>query len=416
MFTQPDIAYLLQWLGCARKNGLTISYLGGWNESDNGSHAGWYGKLRTALNEAGYRGVQIVAADTFAPRSRNPWPYPSVGAVSILGNHDVCGYPTGSLGPRTACALTRAARRSGKRLWASELGAMDAGAQAGCKVPCAPAMDRATVRGYIDVRLTGYLEWPVLDAMPSSGLPFENRGLVTADQPWSGHYSVNAMTWAIAQFTQFVSPPLGSRDLWRYVDTASGFPQGNRKNGSYVTLVHSGGTAWSSIIETTSASKAQQADFTISGGASGLAGEPVHVRASNFNFNFGAGPSHWFMPLATITPVHRKFTIKLKPVAARARRDRGRRVHRYLAAGPVPGPVHHAVAAGRTRSADVVRYVVGRIIWPGQLRPHAAGHRKAAASGLRGALLPLPAFRAPAGAPDGYQASSEGATCRSRPQ
>lgn len=311
VFTQPDIAYLLQWLGCARKNGLTVSYLGGWNESDNGSHAGWYGKLRTALNGAGYRGVQIVAADTFAPRSGNPWPYPSVGAVSILGNHDVCGYPTGSLGPRTACALTRAARRSGKRLWASELGAMDAGAQAGCKAPCAPAMDRATVRGYIDARLTGYLEWPVLDAMPFSGLPFENRGLVTADQPWSGHYSVNAMTWAIAQFTQFVSPPSGSRDLWRYVDTASGYLQGNRKNGSYVTLVHSGGTAWSSIIETTSASKAQQADFTISGGASGPAGEPVHVRASNFNF--GAGPSHWFMPLATISPVHRKFTIKLKP-------------------------------------------------------------------------------------------------------
>ena len=31
-------SYLLGWLGCARRRGLTISYLGGWNESDNGTH------------------------------------------------------------------------------------------------------------------------------------------------------------------------------------------------------------------------------------------------------------------------------------------------------------------------------------------------------------------------------------------
>ena len=41
-------------------------------------------------------------------------------------------------------------------------------------------MDRAVVRGFVDARLTGFLEWPVLDAMPP-GLPYENRGLVTAD-------------------------------------------------------------------------------------------------------------------------------------------------------------------------------------------------------------------------------------------
>ncbi len=52
-------------------------------------------------------------------------------------------------------------------------------------------------------------------------------------------------------------------------------------------------------------------------------------------------------------------------VAARARRDRGRRAYRYLAEGPVPGSVDHAVATGHTRPADVVPYVVSRIIWPG---------------------------------------------------
>jgi Glycosyl hydrolase family 59 len=41
LFTSADIRYLLDWLGCAKQNGLTISYLGGWNERDNGSHASW---------------------------------------------------------------------------------------------------------------------------------------------------------------------------------------------------------------------------------------------------------------------------------------------------------------------------------------------------------------------------------------
>jgi Glycosyl hydrolase family 59 len=184
VFTMADIGYLIDWLRCARKTyHLAISYLGGWNESDKGNHATWYGELKTRLKAAGFGGVQIVAADTFDPRSNDPWPYASVKAVNILGNHDPCDYPTGNQGPNTACKVTRAASASGKPLWASELGAMDAGAQTGCTYPCAPAMDRATVRGYITARLTGYLEWPALDAMPAQVLPFENRGLVTAVSP-----------------------------------------------------------------------------------------------------------------------------------------------------------------------------------------------------------------------------------------
>ncbi|HEY1914204.1 MAG TPA: hypothetical protein VGH27_01395 [Streptosporangiaceae bacterium] len=310
VFTSADITYLIDWLNCAKQQDLTISYLGGWNESDNGSHSAWFDQLRSALNAAGYSAVQIVAADTFDPST---WPYTSDSNVAILGNHDVCGYPTGVAGAQTTCSTTQAALDSGKPLWASELGAMDAGAQTGCTVPCAPAMDRATVRGYIDARLTGYLEWPVLDAMPP-GLPYENRGLVTADQPWSGNYSVNAMTWAIAQFTQFVWPQWsGNPGGWKYVDSASGFLQGNRADGSYVTLVRSGGTDWSTIVETTSATAAQQATFTVTGGAAGLASDQVHVWASNFNFSGGSSPSQWFVQQPSINPVNGTFTITLQP-------------------------------------------------------------------------------------------------------
>jgi len=309
IFTRADISYLLTWLGCAARHGLTISYLGGWNESDDGTHAAWFHHLRLALNAAGYKSVQLVAADS------NPaWEYvssPPDPDIAVLGAHDVCGYPTGVAGPATRCYAPRAAIASGRPLWASELGAMDAGAQPGCVQPCAPALDRAVVRGYLDARLTGFLEWPVIDAMPP-GLPDENRGLVTADQPWSGAYRVNAMTWAMAQVTQVAWPPWpGNPGGWRYVDSASGFLEGGRADGSYVTLVRHGETAWSMIIEATTATAPQQVSVRVTGRR--LAGQTVHVWASDFS-PAGSRPAAWFARQPAIQPsAPGSFTFTVQP-------------------------------------------------------------------------------------------------------
>jgi hypothetical protein len=310
LFTSKDIGYLIDWLNCARQNGLTIGYLGGWNERDYGVNAAWFASLRTALNAAGYPGVRIVAGDS---TGSHEWEYTSGSDVAILGAHDNCGYPTGVAGAQTTCTVTAAAKSSGKPLWGSELGAMDAGAQNGCTVPCAPAMDRAFTREYIDARVSGALEWPAIDSMPAAVLPYENRGLLTADQPWSGSYTVNAMTWAIAQITQVVWPPRPANPGgWKYVDSASGYLQGNRADGSYATWVRSGGTGWSTVIETTAGvSSSQNASFTVTGG-SGLAGKTVHVWASNFNFATDS-PSQWFVRQPDITPSGGKFTLTVKP-------------------------------------------------------------------------------------------------------
>jgi hypothetical protein len=312
VFTHGDVRYLIDWLNCAKQYGLTISYLGGWNESDPGTSATaqWWAYLRSQLDAAGYTGVQLVAGDSQWVYATNP-PDPN---IAILGAHDICGSPTGAAEAKTVCNAPAAAKASGQTLWASELGHMDAGAQTGCQIPCAPAMDRATVRGYMDADLTGYLEWPVIDAMPP-GLPYENRGLVTADQPWSGNYNVNAMTWAIAQFTQFVWPQWsGNPGGWKYVDSASGFIDGDSSDaqGSYDTFVRSGGTDWSTVIETTSATSAQQVNVTVTGGVSGLSSDTVHVWASNFNFSTDS-PSTWFVQQPDIKPVNGKFTITAQP-------------------------------------------------------------------------------------------------------
>jgi hypothetical protein len=310
LFTQADIRYLLDWLGCAHRHGLKINYLGGWNERDDGSHADWFHSLRAALDRGGYRSVEIVAGDN---AGSHDWAYVGDKDVAMLGAHDNCGYPTGVKEARTRCSSPAApAKKAGQPLLASELGAVDGNAGSGCAVPCAPAMARAFLREYIDARVVGALEWPALVSMPAHVLPYENRGLVTADQPWSGHYKVNAMTWVTAQITQFAwLPTHNNPGGWRYLDSASGYLRGNRTHGSYVTLVRGTHDEWSTIIETTAGvTKSQHVTFHIKGGH-GLASKTVHVWASGFSSN--TGPSHWFVRKGDITPHHGRFTVTVKP-------------------------------------------------------------------------------------------------------
>ena len=46
------INYIVAWLNCAASHGLTINYLGGWNE--RGYNISWYEQLRSTLNADGY--------------------------------------------------------------------------------------------------------------------------------------------------------------------------------------------------------------------------------------------------------------------------------------------------------------------------------------------------------------------------
>jgi hypothetical protein len=346
LFTSADIRYLIDWLNCAASNGLTIGYLGGWNERDYGDNASWFASLRKALDAAGYSRVQIVAGDS---TGSHEWEYTSGTNVAILGAHDNCGYPTGVAGAQTKCGATAAAQNSGKPLWGSELGAMDAGARSGCTVPCAPAMDRAFTREYLDARVTGALEWPAIDSMPAAVLPYENRGLLTADQPWSGSYTVNAMTWAIAQITQFVWPPRAANPGgWRYENSAGGYLQNTRADGSYVTWIRSGGTDWSTVIETTAGpSSDQRVSVTVTGG-SGLASKTVHVWASNFDFATDS-PSQWFVQQPDIKPSGGKFTLTVKPGYVYSLTTTTGQGH-GTAAGPPPAalalPYHNNLSAG----------------------------------------------------------------------
>lgn len=275
LWTKADIGYLLDWLGCARRDGLRVRYLGGWNEHyPPGSPIveGWYVALRRALDTHGYRTVEIVAADAYGSAAWSPAVDMSkdpafARAVSVIGVHDVCGSESHGF----HCTGSPAARRwqaRGKLLWQSELGRTPRYATSPLEQG-PPGLARSLNNGYLDAGITGTLLWPLVEAMPPD-LPFSGRGLVAADQPWSGSYTVSLLTWVVAQTTQFVSPG------WRFL-RGGGRELAGR--GTMVSYVSPDRSAWSSVAETSSSTGPQRVTFELSGGLA----TRVHVWLTELN-------------------------------------------------------------------------------------------------------------------------------------
>ena len=197
------------------------------------------------------------------------------------------------MGDAYSCRSPATARGTGKPLWASENGALPS-------ITGSAAMARSISRGYVDGRLTAYLNWPLAAALYPN-LPQPTAGLLLANQPWSGTYSLGSQLWVAAQWTQFTEPG------WLFVDSASGYLQGDEQNGTYVTLRDPHGSDYSTIVETTTANTAQWIRFAISGG---LSAGTVHVWATNVR---SPDPATWFSRLQDVKPVDGSFKIVARP-------------------------------------------------------------------------------------------------------
>ncbi len=294
LWTNKNVNYVIDWLNCAKAHGLKISYIGGWDEE--GYNASWYEQLRSALNRHGYGGTKIVAADSVV----RPWAIATAlshnpkfrQAVNIIGVHDTCASnPTSGY----SCNSSVAAKKLGIPLWESELGGMPADSGAA-------AMVRSIINGYDQAGITGYLEWPMADSMLSV-LPFQERGLLTAEQPWTGHYSINLMTWAIAQTTQFTQPG------WRYVNGANG-PIAN--TGAYSSFESPSKTNWSLVAENTGTYYGQKVKpKTLHINIVNLPHTVVHVWQTDVWAN--NQPSKWFIHESDIHPVNNEFVYTIQP-------------------------------------------------------------------------------------------------------
>lgn len=271
LWTRADVGYVLDWLGCARRAGLRISYLGGWNEHYTpGSPviAAWYVALRRALDQHGYRAVQIVAADAYGSARHSAYAVaadmaanPALArAIGVIGVHDVCGVESDGESCQSSPLAHRFARRAHVLIWQSELGRTPS-VGTSLREDGPPGLARTLNSEYIDAGITGTLLWPLVDAMPP-GLPFSDRGLITADQPWSGAYRVSRLTWVVAQTTQFVAPG------WHFLRGADGTLA---RGGTYVTYAPANRRAWSMVVQTSTARSAQDLRIHVGGGLPGLA-------------------------------------------------------------------------------------------------------------------------------------------------
>jgi hypothetical protein len=318
LWSTADVHYVVDWLRCARRSGLTISYVGGWNEHYLGTRIerDWFVNLRRAMDAAGFGGTQIVAADQtpqFFEGLGRPLGYfplfawrtvaddlaedPAFGrAVSVLGMHDICGLPTTGFSCLVAARARVIAGRLGKPLWESELGATpDSGTNPRHAGPSGLA--RAINDAYNQAAITGILVWPMVDAI-APDLPYENRGLIQADQPWSGNYQVKPLTWVIAQTTQFTEPG------WRHVNGANGILPGDGNYDTYDTYEAPDRSAWSLVAETSVATAARPETIHITGG---LPSRIVHVWRTNLR-----GPGQ-FVDQGDIAPREGTFSTVLRP-------------------------------------------------------------------------------------------------------
>ena len=294
-WTLADIRNVIGWLKCARADGVAISDVGGWNEhlphGITGTVMGWFIRLRAALNRAHFGAVKIVAVDSFAhvhgaDVSKFLTSHPKFGrAVAILGYHNVCHH----LSLPRHCKVPPAALTSGRPIWETEVGAL--------QPPGGPAsLARSINNAYIEAKVTGMVEWPMLSSMPAR-LPVENLGLVQASQPWSGNYHVNQIAWVIAQSTQFTQAG------WRYVSRASGhFSVG----GSYVGYEAPDRSGWSLVAQTSDARAPQAITVRIDGG---LPSSAVHVWSTKLN----GRPRQWFARRADVHPRAGVFRYVLDP-------------------------------------------------------------------------------------------------------
>ena len=282
------INYIVAWLNCAKSHGLH-DQLPRRLERARLQHQ----LVRAAAVRAQRRRllrVQIVGADTDWTIANDLVSNTAfASAVQIVGAHYPCGY----LSSESSCPSTANAVATGKPLWASENGSQDFNGGAA-------AMARADNRDYLDGQMTATINWPIVAAIYPD-LPFNTDGLIVANQPWSGAYSVGKQLWVTAQTTQFTAPG------WTYIDSASGYLQGNRGDGSYVTLKSTNGSDWSSIIETMDATAAQTVTYNVTGG---LSTGTVHVWSTNVS---SASPSNWFVHSSDITPSGGSFSLTVQP-------------------------------------------------------------------------------------------------------
>jgi hypothetical protein len=246
---------------------LDIAYTGVWNERVYDTT--YIKELHRRLQEK-HLNTKIVCCDEYPGEGEGQWAIadeirnePELASdIAVIGVH----YPL----VKGRLTTTDAARETGKPLWSSE--DQPNGGGGPFVTRDWPLGGRILAhlynRNYLEGSFTSTEIWSLITSYYDI-LAAPNSGLMYANTPWSGHYSVKGTIWATAHTTQFAQPG------WQYLDSASGnLPD----KGSYVSLRSPDTKDWSVVLETIDAKSAQKVTFRLTGG---LNADVVHVWETN---------------------------------------------------------------------------------------------------------------------------------------
>ena len=195
-------------LGAKNVHGLTIDYMGQWNERD--APAAYNDALRQVVGE----NAELGGATTVLNRLPH---YPGTG---LKADAQGCKqYPWNST--------------DGSR-WVDEEGSIFDGRSARCLARCVN-------RGYVTGCHSATFQWHLISSFYDF-LPWSRCGVAVANEPWSGAYEITAPTWVLAHTTQFAKPG------WRYAAHGSGVDMLGL-GGSVVTRVSPDGADFSIVVE-----------------------------------------------------------------------------------------------------------------------------------------------------------------------
>ena len=167
--------------------------------------------LRAALDAAGHTTTTIVARIDRDPIATD---YPGDAGVRAAVHALTAHYPscdaaarqcTRSRTPAGAFARARQAQREyGVELWSSE--------DYSCwSDPLGAARWANNINAqYIGGNITLMSAWHLASAFYST-VAFWNEGMLSATQPWSGHFKASPTLWASAHTTQFTRPGICRR-------------------------------------------------------------------------------------------------------------------------------------------------------------------------------------------------------------
>lgn len=273
VYTPKMAQYVVDFIRAAKSEyGLDIAYTGVWNERVYDK--AYIEELHRKLQREHLR-TKIVCCDEYPGEDAGQWAI----ADEILKDPELAS-DIDAIGvhyPLVEGKLTTpgAARKTGKPLWSSE--DQPNGGSGPFLTRDWPLGGRILAhlynRNYLDGTLTSTEIWsPITSYYDNLAAP--NSGLMYANTPWSGHYTVQGTIWATAHTTQFAQPG------WQYLDSASGYLP---DKGSYVSLRSPDAKDWSVVLETIDAKQPQDVTFRLTGG---LIAKEVHVWETNNSRTF----------------------------------------------------------------------------------------------------------------------------------